>query len=32
VHARRNEPKSFPVNAVLLLVALAVVVLRFATL
>jgi uncharacterized membrane protein YphA (DoxX/SURF4 family) len=32
IHARRNEPKSYPVNAVLLLLALAVVILRFATL
>jgi uncharacterized membrane protein len=32
VHARRKEPKSYPVTAVLLLLALAVVILRFATL
>jgi uncharacterized membrane protein YphA (DoxX/SURF4 family) len=32
VHARRNEPKSYPVNVVLLLLALAVVILRLATL
>lgn len=32
VHVRRNESKSYPVNAVLLLLALAVVILRFVTL